>query len=107
MAFVRHRGGRIEDRFPITWREMAVDRPAYNAWVGRSVRRPFDASGGGDVVTIGAARSWYMREGGIAAGFTEDQGWVVEVRARAATGDEKARFAVEEAKLRGQRGEVV
>lgn len=107
MAFGRRGGGRVADRFPITWREMVAERPAYDAWVGRSVRRPFDDQGGGDVVTIGTQTSWYVRERGIEQGFPEDQGWVVEVRARTATETEKALFAVAEAKLRGQRGEVV
>ena len=71
-------------------------RPDFNAYVNRTVRVPFHKDGGGEVVTIKAQTSSYCHEGGLKRGFEEDQGWVVELRARKATQQETAAYVAHE-----------
>lgn len=71
-------------------------RPDYNSHVGRTVRVPFHKGGGGEVVTIKTQSASYCPEGGLERGFTEDQGWVVELRARRATEQETAVYVAHE-----------
>ena len=107
MSFGRHR--KTQDRanrdFPFRWVTILATRPAFNALVGTTSRRPFGGGSTGEVVTVVWQRSWWLSEGGLRMGLDLDQGWVVELAARLASETERAVFAAAEAKARLQRGE--
>ncbi len=71
---------------------VGAKRPGPNEYVGRVVRRPFDASGGGEIVVVKLQSSFFVHERGVEQGYTDDRGWVVELQARDATAAEKAAF---------------
>lgn len=103
MSFGQRRGGALQkaqggpkERWPFTWSVLVKKRPDFNAYVGRTVRVPFHKGGGGEVVTIKAQSASYCPEGGLKRGFEDDQGWVVELRARKATDQETAAYVARE-----------
>lgn len=80
-------------KLPYLWRQMVgAKRPRANEFVGRTVRRPFDKNGGGEIVVVKTQTSYFVHERGLEQGFADDRGWVVELRARDATAPEKAAF---------------
>jgi hypothetical protein len=80
-------------KLPYQWRQMVgAKRPPHNVYVGRAMRRPFDGHGGGEIVVVKTQSSFFVHERGMEQGYTDDRGWVVELRARDATAAEKAAF---------------
>lgn len=73
-------------RIAAAWKEMVAGdkRPAYNAYVGRCVKRE------GRYVVIMTQTSFFVHEGGEKQGYSSDRGWVVELQARPATVAEMA-----------------
>lgn len=60
------------------------------------MRRPFDKDGGDEIVVVKLQSSFFVHERGIEQGYTDDSGWVVELRARDATASEKAAYVSHE-----------
>lgn len=63
---------------------VGMKRPAYGSHVGRCVKRD------GKYVVVMTQTSFFVHENGVAQGYAEDRGWVVELQARPATVAEMA-----------------